>query len=258
MSRSLPRRLSVVQKQQLTPNMLRITLGGESMGDFPPNQESGYVKLIFPPEGEMDYSEAHIKAGIKPRMRSYTIRYHDGDAQTLVLDFAAHGEHGPASAWAMNAKVGDEILVREPGPTKLINPAADWFFLAGDMTALPAIGVNLEKLPPNAKGYAVIEVLDEADKQVINAPSGIELIWVVNAQPEMPNTCLSDKVKSLPWLPGEASVWSAMEFETMKTLRRYFRDEKNVSRDRLYISSYWKMGATDEGHKQAKKSDTEA
>jgi NADPH-dependent ferric siderophore reductase len=82
--------------------------------------------------------------------------------------------------------------------------------------------------------------------------------WVINPHPDKPNTQLADKVKSLPWLDGEPSVWVASEFETMRNLRRYFKQEHNLARDHLYVSSYWKMGDTDEGHKAAKKIDPEA
>ena len=38
-------------------------------------------------------------------------------------------------------------MVSGPGPKKLVDMNADWFLIAGDMSALPAISVNLEKLP---------------------------------------------------------------------------------------------------------------
>ena len=59
-------------------------------------------------------------------------------------------------------------------------PDADWYPLAGDMAALPALSINIERLPDHARGYCVIEVACEADRQQFRHPSGMELIWVVN------------------------------------------------------------------------------
>ena len=50
------------------------------------------------------------------------------------------------------------------------------------MTALPAISVNLAQPPNNAVGYAVIEVLSEADIQPLVHPENVELHWVINPE----------------------------------------------------------------------------
>ena len=260
------RNVTVKHKQWLTPNMLRIILCGEALNDFPVNFESGYVKLRFLNDessqvvheklaGDRSVNDALVSE--KPLVRSYTIRAFDQKKSELTLDFVSHGDNGPASAWALACNVGDVINVDGPGAAKLINMDADWFFIAGDMTALPAISVNLEKLPPTAIGYAVIETLSEDDKMPLFSPEGISVHWVINAHPDISNTLLADKVRSLPWQQGEVSVWVASEFSAMKNLRQYFKVERKVNKNNVYISSYWKMGDTDEGHKKAKKIDAE-
>ena len=238
------RHLVVKDKHQLTPNMLRIVLGGEELADFPDGQESGYVKLLLSQENKI------IK-------RSYTIRAFDAEKKQLTLDFVV-GEKGPATAWVMNCKVGDEIDIDGPGATKLVDHSADWFFLAGDMTALPAISVNLEQLPATASGHAVLEIIDPEDQQQLKVPPGIKIVWVVNPSPYKSNTILVDAVRALPWKDGQPSVWAACEFDAMRSLRRYFKQERQVERGQVYASSYWKIGETDEGNKAAKKLDTEA
>jgi len=247
--------------------MLRIVLGGEALADFPEGQEGGYIKLILPEEGQSisDLPQTaliELLAKKSVRVRSYTVRAFDAKACQLTLDFALHSNSyatlGPACEWAKHCTVGDNIIINGPGAVKLVDNAADWFFLAGDMTALPAISVNLEQLPEDAKGYAVIEVIDEADKQNIKAPEGVDIHWVINPHPDQANTLLADKVKSLAWPEGKPNVWVASEFESMRALRRYFKQERQVARGDIYVSSYWKMGDTDEGNKAAKKIDPEA
>ena len=81
--------------------MIRVTLGGEAMRDFPPGFAGGYVKLMLAP------ASAHGKAVI----RTYTIRHQHAEA--IDLDFALHGgaAAGPATRWALNARPGDTIAV---------------------------------------------------------------------------------------------------------------------------------------------------
>lgn len=261
MASPIPRTVNVIRTQTLTPNMIRITVGGPNLEGFPEGQESGYIKLMFPHPGETELflaSSDNASKGKKPLMRTYSIRTFDADTLEMEIDFVVHGDNGPASAWAIGAKEGDTITLAGPGAKKMVDLSADWFFIVGDMTALPAISVNLEKMPRDARGYAVIEIIDYADKQELNAPENMQLHWVVNPHPDQPNTILPDAVEELPWMEGTANVWVAGEFETMRTMRRYFKKDRGVGRKEIYASSYWKIGETDEGNKAAKRRDPEA
>ena len=249
MSKPVPRSLQVIRSTYITPHMLRITLGGDELAGFPQDQESAYVKLIFPqPQVDKAPSEA------RPLMRTYTVRHQR--AMEIDVDFVIHDHAGPASSWALNATPGDTILVGGPGSKKLINPEADWFLLVGDMTALPAISVNLEQLPANARGHAVLEVHSEADIQPLVHPEGIELHWVINPTPDPEGLTLRNFLNNLPWCEGQVAVWAACEFASMRSLRQYFR-EQGVAKSHLYISSYWKIGNSEDQHKVAKRDDAE-
>lgn len=238
------REMEVIRSGYLSPHMLSVTLGGENVHTIPADQESAYIKLIFPREGED-----------KPLMRTYTIRaQRPGE---IDVDFVIHEDAGPASAWAAKAKPGDRILIGGPGPKKRINPEGDWFLIAGDMTALPAITVNLQSLPDNARGYAVIEVISEDDIQPLEHPSGIELHWLINPTPDTSGEFLLSGIRERPWLEGQVAVWAACEFNSMRALRKYLKQEHDIPRDHLYISSYWKIGQSEDGHKAAKKRDLE-
>ena len=106
--------LTVKEIRPLTPHMRRITLSGESLGEFPEDQESGYVKLFFPEEGGQLDGRGNADSAKEVR-RSYTIRAFDAQALELVLDFVDHGDTGPASRWAGTCQVGDSITIRGPG-----------------------------------------------------------------------------------------------------------------------------------------------
>ncbi|AOM01060.1 MULTISPECIES: siderophore-interacting protein [Cobetia] len=244
MAKPAMRDLEVIRTQRVTEHMLRVTLGGENIGSLPEGQESAYIKLVFA-RGE----------GERPMMRTYTIRHQR--ATEIDVDFVLHEEAGPASVWAASARPGDSITIGGPGPRKLINMAADSFLLAGDMTALPAISVNLAELPVDARGHAIIEVPDAADIQTLEHPPGIELHWLINPQPDPEGQPLLEKVASLPRLEGQISVWAACEFGSMRALRAHLKQAYEIPKSHFYVSSYWKIGQSEDGHKLAKQQDAE-
>ncbi|WP_136068633.1 siderophore-interacting protein [Modicisalibacter radicis] len=242
MSRSAPREFTVTGRRFVTPHMLRITLGGEGMADFPADQESAYIKLVFP-RGEEE----------RPLMRTYTVRHQRPDE--IDVDFVIHESAGPASRWALAAEPGERILIGGPGPRKLIHDEADWFLLIGDMTALPAISVNLAMLPADAQGHALIEVLDEADIQPLEHPAGLNLHWLVNPTPDPEGDALLERLRGLSMPAGQPAVWGACEFASMRKLRSHLKQTYTLNKQQLYLSSYWKMGNSEDQHKLAKSQD---
>jgi NADPH-dependent ferric siderophore reductase len=224
--------------------MHRIMLGGPGLSGFPPGQAGGYVKLRIP--------------GAQTSVRTYTIRRQTETA--LTLDFALHGERasaGPATAWALAASAGDEMDVGGPGPAKPLPAGAGPFLLCGDMTALPAMSVNLEALPADAFGHAVIEVQSEADRQDIATAPGMTVEWLINPSPGTRPEALEAAVRAVGTGERTAYAWAACEFDAMRRLRQYLRTERGLGPDRLYISSYWKRGLVEDDHKVAKRTDAE-
>ncbi|MBU4529742.1 MAG: siderophore-interacting protein [Hoeflea sp.] len=241
-ARPEPRNLDVLGKARVTPNMLRITLGGPGLTGFPADQISAYIKLRL--------KDAQSGRDV---VRTYTVRHHrEGE---IDVDFALHEPCGPATSWALNAQVGDSVLVGGPGPRKLVHADADWFLLVGDMTALPAISGNIEMLPRTARGMAVIEVIAQSDIEDLETPTNFTIDWVVNPHPGQSSALLLERVRRLDWPEGNPSVWAACEFSSMRALRDYFRSERNLTPSNLYISSYWKAGSDEDAHKIAKRKD---
>ncbi|MGD1938919.1 MAG: siderophore-interacting protein [Cyanophyceae cyanobacterium] len=250
--------ITVKDSVKITPNMQRVTFTGDDLADFPENYESGYVKLLFSEQGGAIASKEQVEQE-KHRKRTYTIRGFSRDGNELAIDFSLHGsKNGPAATWANSTKPGDTILMGGPGPTKLVDNTADWFLLAGDMSGLPALACNLEQLPENAQGYAVIEVVSEADRQDIKVPDGVSIQWVINDKPgEKPNALL-DAIQALTWKAGTPYVWVACEFGAMKNIRAYLKDSRGIENNNIYISSYWKFDRTEEEHKVDKRMDAGA
>ncbi|WP_318442488.1 siderophore-interacting protein [Photobacterium leiognathi] len=207
----------VINSIQITPNMQRVTLQGECLSAFSKNCAGNYIKLLFAENGSTDISL--VPQGQRPVMRTYTIRKHIPEENSIEVDFVRHdteqGDHSYAAKWAKQASLATKI----------------------------------QRLPINATGYAVIQVIDKEDIQPLSAPENIEVLWITASE------SLAETVTSLPWKDGKVSVWSACEFDIMRELRQYFRNEKNVEREFIYISSYWKNGVSEDGHKDIKRQD---
>ncbi|USD67534.1 siderophore-interacting protein [Vibrio sp. SCSIO 43136] len=251
-----PKLLTVISKENLSENYIRLTLSFEKHDQFPPDCAGQYVKLLFTPQGSTDLSQ--LSEGERSMMRTYTIRSFDSTNKQLTIDFVKHTHDsqevgsGLAGQWAATANVGDTINVAGPGPRKPINTKVETVIYAADMTAIPALAAALEDLTPDAKGHAFIQVTSASDIQPLSAPKGIQIEWVVS---EPASEDLSQAIEKLPKQNGSAAIWCAAEFSQMRTIRRYFSQQWDISRDASYFSSYWKLGVTEDGHKVLKSQD---
>lgn len=241
MPKAALRILRVKKKTHVTPHLVRITLTGEDLANFPEDRESANCKLLFD-NGEKE-----------PIVRTYTVRAYRAAAEELDIDFFIHDAPGPASNWAANAKAGDTIGFKGPSSPKLINTDSNWVVCAGDMSAMPALEANLERMPPQTKGVAVFEVVSPEDKHDIVAPDGMEIRWVINPHPDAPNTTLYDAVRAIALPAGRIAVWVAGESSCIRTLRRYFKSEVGVERSHFYGSGYWQIGLSEDAHQIAKR-----
>ncbi|MEM9155982.1 MAG: siderophore-interacting protein [Cyanobacteria bacterium P01_F01_bin.33] len=251
-------RTIVVKKSvKVTPHMQRVIFTGDDLADFPEQYESGYVKLLFSNNGQAISDKNRAEA--KHLTRTYTVRSFSRADNELGIEFSLHGSKGgPATRWAESSKPGDQILMLGPGSTKLVNNESDWFLLASDMSGLPALCCNLEQLPNHSQGYAVIEIPSEEDRQPLEVPVGMVVKWVINDKPGKKPDALLNAIKSLPWKEGNPYVWVACEFESMRTIRYYMKDVRDIEQGNMYISSYWKHDRTEDQHRIDKKIDAGA
>ncbi|MFC8919780.1 siderophore-interacting protein [Streptomyces sp. NPDC057116] len=250
----------VVRTERLTPHMVRIVLGGEGLADFAADEFTDhYIKLIFPAPG-VTYPEPFDMARIReefpreqwPTTRTYTVRAWDAAQRELTVDFVVHGDEGLAGPWAARAEVGETVRFLGPGGGYAPDPAADWHLLVGDESALPAIAASLERLPEGAVGHAFIEVESPAEEQKIALPAGVELRWLHRSGRPVGDALLA-AVQALDFPPGDVHAFVHGEAGFVKDLRRHLRLERQVPRERLSISGYWRLGKTDEAWRAIKR-----
>jgi len=136
-SRKSPPRLAQVKRSTLvSPNMRRVTFGGDAMLGFPTDAASANIKLLLPHADQTDdeYHASLMGEGKKPIKRTYTVVEYREAENELDIDFALHENGGPATQFAMNAKADDQVGIAGPSRPKLVDTTADWFLIAGDMT----------------------------------------------------------------------------------------------------------------------------
>ncbi len=168
---------SVVRTERLSPHLLRVVLGGgDTLARVVNGGHDQRFKLFLPRPGQSapvlpDVLDPDWYArwramdpGVRGVMRTYTIRGTRARPAEIDVDFALHGDLGPASRWARRAVPGDRVSVLAPvtadnGGVDFRPPAGtDRVLLTADETALPAVAAILERLPPGMPVRAFVEV----------------------------------------------------------------------------------------------------
>jgi NADPH-dependent ferric siderophore reductase len=223
--------------------MVRITVGGPDLGDFDSSGTDSHIVLYFYPEGAVlpdpltaETARSSFSA-LRPVMRSYTIRRHIPDLAQLEIDFVLHDEPGPASAWAVSAQPGDEIIFVGPSPAYEPNVAAEQFLLIGDHSALPAIESILREIPTDKRIDAVIAISAESEKQELPA----NLHWVIGEESASAKGII-EQLAVIELSPDVLDVWIAGEKSAMQEVRQYLLDDRNLHRMKVRPATYWKLG----------------
>jgi NADPH-dependent ferric siderophore reductase len=245
------RMLQVRNVSRITPKMVRIVLGGDALSGFISAAHDDHVKLFFPQPGQDrpvlptpgPNGPVYPEGAPRPAARDYTPRRYDAAANTLTLDFVLHGD-GPGMTWAAQARPGNFLGVGGPRGSFIVPDDFDWYLLAGDESALPAIGRRLEELPPGARAIVVAEVTDAGEEQPLSSRATLETHWL-HRDGGAPGrlALLQNAIAELSLPPGEGYAWVAAEASVAKALRRHLVDERGLRKDRVKAAAYWKHGA---------------
>jgi NADPH-dependent ferric siderophore reductase len=235
---------TVKRVAHLTPRMVRVTFSSPELADFAWNGPAAHIKLIFglPPA---DASAPPVADAPRPTMRTYTPRRFDPEARELDVDFVLHGE-GPAAKWASQAAVGQTLTIAGPGRNYVVDPSADWFLLAGDDSAIPAIATILETLPPSATATVFIEVVDGEDEVELPSRPNVTVTWLHRgSDPRHAGGPLEASLRNFPMPPGSGRIYVACESGAMRRIRALFLTDKTINREHLVTRGYWKLGEVD-------------
>ena len=245
------RLLTVTATERLTPNMLRITLAGDDLAGFVSAGHDDHVKLCFPNAG----SDVPVWPAIGPDavplpdgviaspVRDFTPRRHDAGSGELLIDFAVH-EAGPASDWATRAVPGSRLGVGGPRGSFVVTDDFDWYLLAGDETALPAIGRRLEELRSGARALVIATVAGAEEEQAFTSRADLDIRWLHRplSQASDPAPVL-EAAAALNLPEGDGYVWIAGETDIAKALRKHFVDERGIRKSWVKAAGYWRHGS---------------
>lgn len=239
------RLLDVAGVESLSRRMRRITLRGQALRGFTSLAADDHCRVFFPAAGQRVPVLPGDPAGRKPLHRDYTPGRFDESALELQLDLVLHGE-GPASVWARQAAVGQQLGIGGPRGSHIVATDFDWYLLMGDETALPAISRRLAELPSGARALVRLEVDDEGDALPLATAATLDLQWLVRgAVPAGESRLLLQALHSLSLPAGDGYAWLACESGIARMLRQRLLEVHELPRQWVKASGYWKLGSTD-------------
>ncbi|CAH0536387.1 siderophore-interacting protein [Vibrio marisflavi] len=213
----------------LSPHLRRIIVSGDSLKDFPTGQEGCHVKVVLPDEGEFD-----------GKKRSYTIRFFNPETYELAMDFVVNRHLGPATNWALQAKVGSEVGIAGPGPLKLTNFEHHSYLLVGDLTSINAINGYVPRFNKSADVTAIISVPTRADIVELDYEDSANTCWFVEDEAQVPLESFVEQVARK--MSKDTHVFLGLEARTIRTLRPILQESLGFSRLNTFAVGYWKKG----------------
>lgn len=216
----------VVGREQISPHLVRLTLGGDGLGDFVSTGIADeWIGLVVPGQFQSRY---------------YTVRRHG--PRTLTLDVVVH-EVGLVTEWALGASgdpVGQQVTISEPKGSFLPPATATWLLLVGDLTALPAMARIAETEASGAGRPVVVHVesADAPDELAGYLPDSAAITW---SAPDESGSRLTEIVEQLDWPAGEGYFWMAGESAQMRAIRKHLMRERQMPSTHYDVMGYWRQ-----------------
>jgi NADPH-dependent ferric siderophore reductase len=239
------RTVAVVSREELSPRMLRLVLGGEALHGLPPADPAASVRLVVPWAGDLfevptwTGNEFLLSDGRRPALRTFTPVAFDADANHLTLDIVRH-RGGAISEWAESVTIGAAAAISGPGRGEAIDPDAHRYILLGDETAIPAIRQMIDAIPATVQIDVHIETVVREARLELPPHPGLSVTWH-DADPAAP-PCSQIRA-AIARLDFDAStrVWAAGEAAAVQAIRKYLFTERAVPRHHASIRGYWKV-----------------
>ncbi len=252
--------VSVKRMLDISPNLRRITFTGEDISHFPAFCPGAHIKVFLPlphqavPQLPTQSSKGNTWADMseKPHIRTYSVRKIRTQLQEIDIEFVLHGEHNPASGFAIQAKIGDVLgLSRPSGPDPMV-PDADYFSITGDLTALPAIAAMLEIMPAHVKGQVRVGVLEKEDCIPLIKPEGIQVKYYIRDNASLIHDVLDHSVHQIGMADAKLHHWVAGEEGLVVPIRHFLLKEMKIKKMNMYAIPYWRKDLKEEDYHQAR------
>jgi NADPH-dependent ferric siderophore reductase len=225
-----------------------VTVGGPELEGFERPAPTQHIKLILPHRGQErpvlpdpSLPKGSFGEGPRPLMRTYTIRRVDVDQREMDIDVALHGD-GEASEWASQVKAGGMVALAGPGGRPHNpDPNSAWYVLAGDESALPAMGTLLEAIPTSVPVRVYAEVAD-AHEHVEWSRSNLAVTWLDRDGASPTGALLEQTLAQVERPSGDGRVWLACEAAVMRRIRQHLLGDWRLDASAIVTRGYWKEG----------------
>ncbi len=241
------RRVEVARVEDRSPRLRRVTFTGAELEGFQVDEPAASVRVLLPGPDSSELviptwngNEFLLPDGRRPVIRTFTPRRCDEPGRELDVEIVVHGG-GAASAWATGAGEGDPAAVSGPGRGYEIDPAATGFLLAGDETALPAVGQLLEALPAGVPVAVHVEVATPEGRLDLPDHPGATVEWHELPAGAGPGDALVAAVMDAE-IPDGTRVWVAGEAAAVQRIRKHLFDQRGLDRSQATVRGYWKRG----------------
>ncbi len=234
---------------RIAPRLVSVWVGGDALEGFQLDAPTSHIKVYLPVPGQdapvlpVDTPDGPAWPdgdAPRPAVRTYTPRRFDPASRTLEVQFLLHGA-GPASEWAERAGVGDRLAVAGPGGRFMMDSSVEHWWIAGDESAIPAVGTLLEALPDTASAEVHLEVAGADDEIEFSSPAKTAITWHYRRAPDAWGAELDEAARSAAIADG-GMVWVACEAAAMRAIRRYLLAGRRVPASSLVTRGYWRAG----------------
>ncbi len=233
-----PLALEVRAREQLTPLVTRVVVGGDDLlgFEFAPGQD---LMLAIPIDaGTIDAGTIN---------RRYTVRRADPVAGTVDLDFVVHG-HGPGSAWATDAPVGSSIAAVGPRGKVVPAPDAEWHLFVTDESGWAATAAMVESLGADDRAVIVADVAGEEEQQPLAAVADVYISWCNrDGTPAGRSEQVVAALDALALPDGRGHAYLSAEFAVVRTVADWLAAH-GFAPDDIAPKAYWRAGRANAPH----------
>ena len=246
MSTTAPRLLQVRRSERITPRMVRVTLAGDALAGFGGDGPDRRIKMFFPAPGQDRPAVPRATSGgpvwpaggharpCAPTRCAGSIR----TAGELDVDFVLHDGHGPAAAWARDARPGCWVGVSEPGGRYLPDPGADFHIVIGDESALPGGGHGAGRVAGRRADHSRSS-RSPTPRRSSGCPAEPPCTGCT-ARPGRPGSRWSEAVRTATFPPGAGRPGWPGSRRRWKELRGHLLTERGLDRRSVYATGYWR------------------
>ena len=240
---------AVVAMTDLSPRLRRLVFDVPKIDELRlPDQGDDAVGIYLPDEPHgipraMEYRDgvwAYHDPSTMPVGRNYTVRHRGPGPRQITVDFVLH-DHGPATTFARDARIGDQVVLAHARSWYQPGPGTDWQLLVADLAGLPALARIVDELAPGTRATAIVEVLHPSDLDCLPVRDDVVYVPVVGSGNGRSPSTLPARVREFEHPAGTGYCWFAGECAATRDVRKHLRREHGFTAAQFDIVGYWRL-----------------